>query len=123
MTRSYAYHDGTVQESSRGLIAKIMNDLIMPDKTDILIRRGIRYVDRHGKEIVVKVKPEKVDPLVQAMNPTVFKRTYSEDDITQVDADKLVIVETVSEAIASRAVIKDISETYKSIVKDAPEAK
>lgn len=107
------------RESSRGMIAKIMNDLIMPDKTDILIRRGIRYVDRHGKEIVVKVKPEKVDPLMQATNPTVFKRTYSEDDITQVDADKLVIVETVSEAIASRAVIKDISETYKSIVKDA----
>lgn len=107
------------RESSHGMIVKIMNDLIMPDKTDILIRRGIRYVDRHGKEIVVKVKPEKVDPLMQATNPTVFKRTYSEDDITQVDADKLVIVETVSLAIASRAVIKDMSETYKSIVKDA----
>lgn len=107
------------RESSRGMIANIMNDLIMPDRRDILVRRGIRYIDRQGKEIVVKVNPEKVDPLVQAMNPVLSKRTNRDDDITQVDKDKLIVVDRIGEAVAVRSVIQEVSETYKNMVKDS----
>lgn len=107
------------RESSRGLIAKIMDDLIMPEKTDILVRRGIRYVDRKGKEIIVKVKQEKLDPVVQAMTQGSNKPKETEENISEEEKKKTIYVNNVSQAIASRATIKEMSEAYREMTKDS----
>ncbi|MDD3673222.1 MAG: hypothetical protein PHG70_06870 [Synergistaceae bacterium] len=57
--------------------------------------------------------------MVQAMNPVLSKRTNRDDDITQVDKDKLIVVDRIGEAVAVRSVIQEVSETYKNMVKDS----